>query len=315
MYDKLKLQYPEIPVGRAKNLIGNKYGKWTVLYRIQNPDTTKTRTYWLCQCECGTIKPVDAISLTNHRSFSCGCSLLDKKKNFLDDQIGKKIGHWTIIGPGSTNRTFICECDCEAHTRKEMRKDSMKTSLGCEVCSSAVNKLQNLIGKKFGHWTVLEKRPRQGCHIMWLCECDCEAHTKKEIDGYKLRSGKTLSCGCDSYSNGERAIAYLLDKNGFSYEQEKSFDTCKIKSHGKPRFDFYVENQYLIEFDGEQHFILRENGWNNPEKLKDTQARDAYKTQWCKDNNIPLIRIPYWHLKELKLEDLLLETSKFIIGE
>ena len=49
--------------------------------------------------------------------------------------------------------------------------------------------------------------------------------------------------------------------------------------------------------------------------MKAQQERDIIKTQWCKDNNIPLIRIPYWHLKELKLEDLLLETSKFIIGE
>ena len=148
---------------------------------------------------------------------------------------------------------------------------------------------------------------------MWLCECDCAAHTRKEVDGYNLRSGKSLSCGCDTRSNGECAIAYLLDKNGFYYEQEKSFDTCKIKSYGKPRFDFYVENQYLIEFDGEQHFILRENGWNDPEKLKNTQERDTYKTQWCKDNNIPLIRIPYWHLKDLTIEDLKLDTSKFIV--
>lgn len=313
MYEELKLQYPEISVGRAQDLTGQKYGKWTVLYRIQNPTARKTATYWLCQCECGTIKPVDAISLTKHRSTSCGCSIEDKRESFIQEQIGQKIGHWTIIGPGSTNRTFMCECDCEAHTRKEMRKDSMQISQGCEMCTTAANKLQNLIGKKFGHWTVLEKGSIQGCHIMWLCECDCSAHIKKEIDGYKLRSGKTLSCGCDSRSNGERAIAYLLDKNGFSYEQEKSFDTCKIKSHGKPRFDFYVENQYLIEFDGEQHFILRENGWNDPEKLKNTQERDTYKTQWCKENNIPLIRIPYWHLKDLTIEDLKLETSKFII--
>jgi len=37
------------------------------------------------------------------------------------------------------------------------------------------------------------------------------------------------------------------------------------------------------------------------------------KNQWCKNNNIPLIRIPYTHLQNLCLEDLQLETSKFII--
>jgi hypothetical protein len=37
------------------------------------------------------------------------------------------------------------------------------------------------------------------------------------------------------------------------------------------------------------------------------------KNQWCKENNIPLIRIPYTHLKDLSIEDLILETSKFKI--
>ena len=34
--------------------------------------------------------------------------------------------------------------------------------------------------------------------------------------------------------------------------------------------------------------------------------------QWCKDNDIKLIRIPYTHLSTLKLEDLLSE-SRFMM--
>jgi len=37
------------------------------------------------------------------------------------------------------------------------------------------------------------------------------------------------------------------------------------------------------------------------------------KNQWCKENNIPLIRIPYTHLKDLQIKDLMLETTKFLI--
>ena len=53
--------------------------------------------------------------------------------------------------------------------------------------------------------------------------------------------------------------------------------------------------------------------WNNKENFLKTQERDALKNQWCKDNNIPLIRIPYTHLNNLKIEDLLLETSEYIV--
>ena len=228
--------------------------------------------------------------------------------------IGKIINSWKIIKKSDNNpRAWVCECTCSAHTQKEMRLDEMQSSKGCTVCSIAKNKFQKLTGQKFGHWTVLYRVQSQGCHTMWHCKCDCAAGTEHDIDGYALRTGKSLSCGCDSRSNGERSITYLLNKNNILFEQEKSFDSCKMKKYGKLRFDFYVNNQYLIEFDGEQHFIEREKGWNDPEKLKKTQERDAFKNQWCKKNNIPLIRIPYWHIKKLCIEDLLLETSEYIV--
>lgn len=34
---------------------------------------------------------------------------------------------------------------------------------------------------------------------------------------------------------------------------------------------------------------------------------------WCKENNIPLIRIPFYHLKKLTIKDLSPNTSNFII--
>ena len=81
------------------------------------------------------------------------------------------------------------------------------------------------------------------------------------------------------------------------------------------KFDFYVNNAYLIEYDGEQHFIPSSFGGSlsGKERLKIQKEYDNIKNKWCKDNNIPLIRIPYTHYNDLKLEDLLLETSQFII--
>ena len=35
------------------------------------------------------------------------------------------------------------------------------------------------------------------------------------------------------------------------------------------------------------------------ENLRITQRHDAIKTQYCKDHNIPLIRVPYWENKNL----------------
>ena len=96
----------------------------------------------------------------------------------------------------------------------------------------------------------------------------------------------------------------------------------QIKQYHKSRFDFAIFDnnnnlKYLIEYDGSQHFEenVRENGlgFNTREAYEKTHERDMIKNQWCKDNNIPLIRIPYTHLDKLIIEDLKLETTTFLV--
>lgn len=164
----------------------------------------------------------------------------------------------------------------------------------------------NLIGQVFGKWTVInksEKRSRNG-GIYWHCKCDCGK--EKDVLSQSLRNGRSLSCGNhNNISKGNVKISELLDEAGIDYEIEKKFSSCKDERYLP--FDFYVNNKYLIEYDGEQHF--------NKDSIFDyeyTHKHDIIKSQWCKNNKIPLIRIPYTHYNELCLKDLLLETSSFI---
>lgn len=60
----------------------------------------------------------------------------------------------------------------------------------------------------------------------------------------------------------------------------------------------------LIEYDGEQHFKPVEI-WGGEEKLKIQQERDKRKNQWCKENNVRLIRIPYTEYDNLTIEYLI----------
>lgn len=53
-------------------------------------------------------------------------------------------------------------------------------------------------------------------------------------------------------SKGEFTILNLLEDANISFVREASFDTCRFADTNKlARFDFYVNNTYLIEFDGE----------------------------------------------------------------
>ena len=51
---------------------GNKYGKYTVLKRVDPGDRVSRSAHWLCQCECGKTKIVRASTLRNGEASSCG---------------------------------------------------------------------------------------------------------------------------------------------------------------------------------------------------------------------------------------------------
>lgn len=137
-----------------------------------------------------------------------------------------------------------------------------------------------------------------------------------------LQAGKTQSCGCrKGYSRGAQKVFDMLTENNFSFKPEVSFEDCLTELGRKMYFDFGVYNgetlQYLIEYDGEQHFYYSDGDktWNTKENFERTQKRDEIKNTWCKEHNIPLIRIPYTDVKSISVEDLRPETSKYLVRQ
>lgn len=49
-----------------------------------------------------------------------------------------------------------------------------------------------LVGKKFGKWTVIRRSNRKG---YWFCRCECG--TEKDVAQSSLTTGKTKCCGCN----------------------------------------------------------------------------------------------------------------------
>ncbi len=102
-------------------------------------------------------------------------------------------------------------------------------------------------------------------------------------------------------SHGERNIKRFLDENNILYESQKKFDKCKNKS--PLPFDFYLPKfNACIEYDGEQHFEPRftksKKSFSNFEKIKNN---DSIKNGFCVDNNIRLLRIPYYEKDNIEI--------------
>lgn len=82
-------------------------------------------------------------------------------------------------------------------------------------------------------------------------------------------------------------------------------------------FDFYLPDyNILIEYDGEEHFRPVNFGGISDdealEHLKITQYHDKIKTNYCQENGIPLIRIPFWEKKNIQ-NILLKELKQYVL--
>lgn len=101
-------------------------------------------------------------------------------------------------------------------------------------------------------------------------------------------------------SFGEILISNLLDNNKIKYVYNKSLKDCISSS--KLRFDFYLPDfNVCIEFDGIQHFYPS-NLFGGPEEFEKLKIRDRIKNDWCKVNDIKLIRFNYKQkIDEIKL--------------
>ena len=290
-----------------KDETGNKYGKLTVLHKIDNPK--KDGAMWHCQCECGNYRDVLGKKLRSGEVKECSQCVAN---HFRGENLeGQKFNKLTVLNEYKSYKGVVywkCKCDCgkEIWVRSGNLKSGEVKSCGCLQYKKTPKK--DLTNQQFGLLTVLQLGYRSKNNLYWKCQCQCG--NIKYVTTRDLNAGKVRSCGCLTTTPGERQIASILKNNNIDFIAEYSFADLKGKQGHYYRFDFYVNNQYCIEFDGRQHWGGA--GWNNY-SLEQLQKNDELKTTYCKTHNIPLIRIPYWHYNKITIDDLRPETSQFLI--
>lgn len=299
--------------------IGDKFGKWKVIDKcISKPSSN--RKYWMCQCSCvyGTIKPVREDGLLNGTSKGC------IKCANLTDLTDMEFGYLKVIGLNKEmscldNHTYYnvrCKCGKEYQVRSDTLLDGTTKSCGCKQLE-----YEDLTGQKFGKLTVLEfvyrfryseiKEYRASVNI-WTCICECgNIVNKRQGDLISLHG---CSCGCDIRSNGEKKICEVLKRWNINFIEQYRFNNCKYKNPLPFDFAILIKNQILcvIEYDGEYHYMpikykdLTDEEAN--ENFYNTRLRDSIKDKYCSDNNIHLIRIPYWELENENIENIIFDN-------
>ena len=188
------------------SLVGNRYGKLTVIEQVESSSRGQRR--YRCICDCGGTIIAFAGTLKSGHTTSCGC-------NKSPDLTGQVFGKLTVIGRSDKRNsrgartTPMWECRCECGNITYKAKDTL-TNLDLSMCSECAEKYaaeKARAGAGFVGGTQISKIRNMKVPITNTSGCRGVYYDKK-TNKYRARlkfKGKIMNFG--SFSNFEDAVA------------------------------------------------------------------------------------------------------------
>lgn len=245
--------------------------------------------------------------------------------------VGDIYGKWKVLQVGVKNpeskaknppSMALCECQCEKKTKRYLEYralyDGRSTSCGCNrseiVAKGNKTRSSVKVGNIYGYLEVIEdlgfRRQSRGRNESWYkCKCYNCGNENFETNGNNLQTGMTTSCGCIS-SRGEKLISQIFRKNNINFITQYTFPDLISRNGYRLRFDFAVFNEdnkldFLIEFDGRQHYQGPDAKWSQSNNFKIIKENDNLKNKYCKEHSIKLKRIPYYEIRKYYIRKLI----------
>ena len=177
-----------------------------------------------------------------------------------------------------------------------LKINGCQTILPSSVYETFINEINTIHD---GRISVLEEYKTSRDRIK--VKCNVCNHEWTPFSMMILRRG----CPKCNFSKGELLITKILKELNINFKDQHIFDGLKTNDNGTPIFDFVIfENdkiKQIIEYDGEQHFKPIKK-WGGIKRFEKQQKIDKFKNDYCNDNGIEMIRIPYTELKKINNE-------------
>ena len=246
----------------------------------------------------------------------CGCRKcrIEKFKasntNTQDEYIEKvklKNPNIEVIGKYTNAKTKIAHKCLKHNVVWDTLPINILKGCGCRQCLK--EKISDKNGSSHNEYVIKLSNINPNLIVLEeYCGTEIKIKHKCKVCKYEwgAKPGNILAgkgCPKCNESHGEKDISNYLNMNNITYIPQYTFDDCKDKR--KLPFDFYLpELNICIEYDGKQHFKAIDH-FGGEEGLRIRQFHDQIKTNYCKNNNIPLIRIKYDENIEEKLNSFI----------
>lgn len=180
---------------------------------------------------------------------------------------------------------------CPIHGDFEQTPKTHLNGFGCSKCSNNYKKTKDEI---ISEMNKVHKNKYQYCNFVFKTvkqkiDITCHIHG---IFNQRIEHHLNGSCcpKCKK-SKGENIIFNILTQNNILFEQQKTFDGCKLKQ--KLYFDFFIPSKNLcIEYNGLQHY-KNIDYFGGIEDYEKRIKRDIIKKEFCEKNKINLLIIKY----------------------
>lgn len=251
-----------------------------------------------CQHECWKIPS----KLLDHKGCThkeCRYNKLSKTKlhsnEWFIEKLKSKNLNYELLSDfnGTARNVTVKNLDC-GHSYEAIANNILKGS-GCPLCHGMkdTSSFKEIIQNKYpNEYEILGEYINNRTPIAIKHSC---GYSWKVIPKDLLKSFRCPNC---NKSLGEREVERFLRSKNLSFVCQYKFNDC-IDKRPLP-FDFAVfinENIFLIEFDGSQHYGIS-GSWGK--RNTSTHKHDCIKNEYCKSNNIPLLRIPYWKIRNFE---------------
>ena len=256
------------------------------------------------KCKC-LIDGYEWTSKPNRLLRGANCPRCSRKERYTHEEFENRVHE---ISPNiefkekylGANRKILCKCTTCGYEWYG-RTSHLLRGVGCPKCKGLTKTHQEFIEEmslKNPNIEILSTYTGNKHKV--LCRCKIDNNQWYASPNALLRGTGCPRC---SSSKGETKIEQYLINNNIKFEKQRSFKGCKDVHHLP--FDFYIPNQNIaIEYDGEQHFrpvkFGGKNDYNSLVRFEGNKRRDNIKNEYCKNNHINLLRIPYTELNNIE---------------
>lgn len=244
-----------------------------------------------------------------HGCKYCGLEMRSKTRSSKIEDIRDKFKkrNYTLVTEKYNPKEKL-KYICNNHIEKGVLEIDLKKfncGQGCPYCSHNPPTDINTVRNKFNELNKLNNNEYELISDTYINaktklkfkHNKCNNYFEATWDAYSRKNG--TRCPYCTSSKGEERIRNILKNLNVAFLEQYKFDDCKDK-HKLP-FDFYIPNyNCCIEYDGIQHFEEIKFFGTNKNTFDICIYHDAIKNSYCEDNNIRLLRIPYWEFDSIK---------------